>query len=755
MFIIGVFGAHETYAQTNSALRVGTTASTSAALPAGTAPIVEGNDPRPVELLVGRSTLVEIGSPIARVSLTSADVADALVTGQTQLLVHGKTPGSISMFVWDRAGAVKRYEIAVLRDLARLNDQVRELFPGEQIQAHSNGKAVVLSGKVSSKDVADKVVAVAAGYVEKAGDVTTLLQVQPGPRSNQVLLKVRFAEVSRSAMSEYGMSLFTSPTGINNTLGRTTTQQFAAPEYSDLAWQKVDSSFGSSVEKAEGKINFSDFLNVFLFSQKYDLGLLIKALQNRGLFQSLAEPNLVAESGKEASFLAGGEFPVPVAQGSGANIGVSVMFKEFGIRLNFTPTVVGDRVHLKVRPEVSTLDYGNAVLLSGFRIPSLQTRRAETELELQNGQTFAMAGLMNNQMQTTMQKIPGIGDIPILGYLFKSKASKRDQTELVVMITPEILPNNSPGVTPDLPRYPDTFMPPLSDLKQSHPAPAPAFTGASRSLAANPTPAAAPVVDGRTEIERAQDRALAALEAQKAQPGAAQATAPVASPVVAPQTAASVKAGAPQMSPVPVPPMAVQAQPVATQPVAAQPVAAQSANPASVAAADVIEVSKEQRDLEKAALEQAERDAKVAEKARKEEAKRAAAAQAKQDELDREQAKKDAEAAKVQAKKDAEEARIQAKRDAEAAKVQAKRNAELAKLQAKQDAEAARAKAAADQVQAKADKEAEAAAQRQALDAKRETDREAEQQRAIDAAAERLRAAESEYQAELTRRSQR
>jgi pilus assembly protein CpaC len=742
MFIIGVFGAHETYAQTNAALRVGTSASTPAALPAGTAPIVEGSDARAVELLVGRSTLVEIGSPIARVSLTSADVADALVTGQTQLLVHGKTPGSISMFVWDRAGAVKRYEIAVQRDLARLNDQMRDLFPGEQITAHSNGKAVVLSGKVSSKETAEKAVAVAAGYVEKAGDVTTLLQVQAGPRSNQVLLRVRFAEVSRSAMSEYGMSLFTSPTGINNTIGRTTTQQFPAPGYTDLAWTKVDSSFGSAVEKAEGKIAFSDFLNVFLFNQKYDLGLLIKALQNRGLFQSLAEPNLVAESGKEASFLAGGEFPVPVAQGSGANIGVSVMFKEFGIRLNFTPTVVGDRVHLKVRPEVSTLDYGNAVLLSGFRIPSLQTRRAETELELQNGQTFAMAGLMNNQMQTTMQKIPGIGDIPVLGYLFKSKASKRDQTELVVMITPEILPNDSPGVTPDLPKYPDTFMPPLSDLKQSHPAPAPAFTGASRSQAATPvatpaaapaaTPAPVPVADNRTEIERAQDRALAALEAQQSQPAAVD----------------------PQVATMPVPP-GTTAEAIAAQRVMPQPPAPQPSVAAAQAQADVIEVAREQRDLEKAAREQAERDAKAAEKARKEEAKRAAAAQAKQDELDRQQAKKDAEAAKAQAKKDAEEARQQAKRDAEAAKVQAKRNAELARLQAQQDAAAARAQAEADRAQAKANEEAEAAAQRQAVDTKREAERESERQRAIDAAAERLRAAEAEYQAELARRSQR
>ena len=199
---------------------MGSSAQAPAALPSGAAPIVDGSEARAVELLVGRSTLVEIGSPIARVSLTSADVADALVTGQTQLLVHGKMPGSISMFVWDRAGAVKRYEIAVQRDLARLNDQMKELFPGEQIQAHSNGKSVVLSGMVSNKDVAEKAMSVAAGYVDKPTDVTTLLQVQAGPRSNQVLLRVRFAEVSRTAMSQFGMSFFTSPTGIKNNVGR-------------------------------------------------------------------------------------------------------------------------------------------------------------------------------------------------------------------------------------------------------------------------------------------------------------------------------------------------------------------------------------------------------------------------------------------------------------------------------------------------------------------------------------------------------
>jgi len=693
MFIIGVFGGahHRTLAQVQPGLRVGTPPAASSS----SAPIVETSETRSVELLVGRSTLVDIGSPIARVSLTSADIADALVTGQSQLLVHGKTPGSISMFVWDRAGAVKRYEIAVQRDLARLNDQVKQLFPNEHIEATSNGKSVVLSGMVSSKDVGEKAVAVAAGYVDKPADVVNLFQIQAGPRSNQVLLRVRFAEVSRSAMSEFGMSIFTSPTGIHNNVGRVTTQQYPAPGYTDLAWTKADSSFGSDVTSAEGKLAFSDFLNVFLLNQKYDLGVLIKALQNRGLFQSLAEPNLVAESGKEASFLAGGEFPVPIAQGSGANIGVSIMFKEFGIRLNFTPTVNGDRVHLKVRPEVSTLDYGNAVLLSGFRIPSLSTRRAETELELGNGQTFAIAGLMSNQMQNTMQKVPGIGDIPILGYLFRSQAAKRDQTELVVMITPEILPNNSPGVTPNLPSYPDTFLPPLSDLKGTRPAPAPAFTQPARSQAM--APATAPVVvDNRTEIERAQDRALEALD-RKNQP----------------QTAAA------QLS--------------STQ--------SDDSNQVSQATADSINVSKEQQDLLKAAHEQAERDAKVADQARKEDAKRSAEEQKKQEKAAREQAKRDAEAAKVQAKRDAEAAKAQAKHDAEAAKVQAKRDTEMAKLQAKQDELAAGERQKA---------EAQAVPQ-QAADAKGQVS-EQERQQALDAAAERLRAAEEEYQAELARR---
>ena len=459
----------------------------------------------PVHIVTGRSTVLEIGEPIMRVSLTNPDVADAMVTSNSQLLLHGKTPGTISMFVWERAGGVRRYDISVGRDVARLSEQVKNLFPGENIHVTSNGRDVVLSGTVPTKEIADKVVNLSTGFVEKKEEIVNLLQVQATP-SNQVLLKVRFAEVSRSALTELGVSLFTSPTGIENTLGRVTTQQFSAPGYTDLQVTKEGPDpfdFGAPVTTAKGNYSFSDFLNLFILSERYDIGVLIKALQTRGLFQSLAEPNLVAESGKEASFLAGGEFPIPVAQAGGGNA-ITIEFKEFGVRLNFTPTVDGDRIHLKVKPEVSTLDFANGIQLQGFRVPALVSRKTSTELVLRNGQTFAIAGLLNNSMTSTMTKIPGIGDIPILGYLFRSKAAQKNRTELVVMITPQLLQEGSAGVTRELPRQKEPFLPALRDNESFAPGP-PAFP--QSSIAPSPTG----LVDASTPKTTAQNVSPAPL----------------------------------------------------------------------------------------------------------------------------------------------------------------------------------------------------------------------------------------------------
>ena len=527
IFIVAVMGRSTLYAQAPAPVQTPTPVLT-AAVPRDPAPPVEqGTDA--VRLLVGRSTIVNVGKPIARVSLTSADIADALVTSPTELLINGKAAGTISMFVWDRAGAIRRYEVNVQRDLGRLSAQLKELFPKESIDVRANGKTAVLSGNVSSKDVADKMASLAGSFVDSKEELVSLLQVGLAGQSNQVLLRVRFAEVSRSAMTELGIGLFTSPTGVKNTIARVTTDQFPSVGFDGLTYTKPDNKFGSDPTSSSGKFTFSDFLNLFLFSEKYDLGALIKALQVKGLFQSLAEPNLVAESGKEASFLAGGEFPIPIAQGSVGGTSISVVFKEFGIRLSFTPVVNGNRVHLKVKPEVSSLDFTNAVSLNGFRIPALSTRRTETEVELNDGQTFAIAGLMNNTMNTTMQKIPGIGDIPILGLLFKSKAAQKNQTELVVMITPEILANNSPGVTPNLPKMPEQFLPPSTQGKA--PTPPPAFRSAD-------TQPAAPVADATPLPADRKPAATAAATTLKANPGSSSRTV-VRAPKATPATPAA------------------------------------------------------------------------------------------------------------------------------------------------------------------------------------------------------------------------
>ncbi|PYR45370.1 MAG: hypothetical protein DMF95_20985 [Acidobacteria bacterium] len=557
--------------------------------------VLFADDVSSVRLLVGRSTIVDVGSAISRVSLTSADVADAVVTSANQLLINGKMPGTISMYVWERSGGLRRYEVVVQRDLAILNEQMKKLFPGENIDAQSSGKGIVLSGLVSSLDVSEKAKNVAGGFVDKAEEVVNLLRMQESAASNQVLLRVRFAEVSRSAVTDLGTSLFTGPNGYKDVLARSTTSTIAPV-------------FDNSDPTRE-KLVFSDFLNLFLFDAKHQLGTVIKALQTRGQFQSLAEPNLVAESGKEASFLAGGEFPVPVAQGSGANLAISVQYKEFGVRLNFTPVIHGDRVHLKVRPEVSTLDFANGVLLNGFRIPALSTRRTETELELQDGQTFAIAGLLNNSLNSTLQKIPGIGDIPILGLLFKSKAANKEQTELVVMITPQILTRNSSGVTTALPKTPEPFLAPLPANKLVDPLP-PAFTPARQGAALSPAAAAAVLT--------------------------------------------------------PAPPARVVVGPTAgTAPPAATPVAPASAStrPLTGEEKKALERSRKQDEVRKAieAKEQLKRD----EADRRTEQ----AEQKRQAKLAAEQAKADAEAAKVAA----EQAQQQARKDAEAAKAAAEK----------------------------------------------------------------------------------
>jgi pilus assembly protein CpaC len=618
-------------------------------------------------LLVGRSTVISVGQPITRVSLTTPNVADAMVTSPQQLLLHGKAPGTISLFVWDRGGGISRYEVVVQRDLSELSARLTQLFPGEGITVSSNGKDVVLSGTVSNKYALERAAEVAMGYVEKKEDVVNLLKQQEGMASRQVLLRVRFAEVSRSALTELGVSFAATGLKDGRWIGRTTTQQFAAPSWNE-----------------DGKFVFSDFLNLFLFDTKNNVAAAVRALENKGLFQSLAEPNLIAEDGKEASFLAGGEYPYPVVQGQGGSTSIAIQFKEYGVRLNFVPTIVGtDLVKLKVRPEVSSLDFANAVTLQGFRVPAISTRRTETEVELQDGQTFAVAGLMNNTVTSQMSKIPGIGDIPILGLLFRSKAARKDQTELVVMITPTILRRNSTGVSSTVPEMPEPFMGPL---QKTVPPPPPW----NRDLRSQPSTEAAPGAGSPKPAVRGV--ANPAPEAASAVPtapssnhpaSAAQSSAPV-SAEPAPAVGAAVKP--PSEKPTKIDRKAAAKQVAADRNVAEKQAAADRA--AAKRAAEQKAVADRQaqataKTQARAATEQEARDRKAA-AAQEARDRKAAAAQAQID------AKK-AAADKVQAAKAAkEQARLEAelqKRQGEAAKRQAEidkaRGTEIARAEQK------------------------------------------------------------------------
>lgn len=390
-----------------------------------------------VQLTAGRSTVIPTDFDVTRIAITNPEVADAVVVQPREILIDGKLAGTVSLIVWG-AAARTQYDIVVEQPITSLEQQLHNLFPGEDVTVSTSEGATILSGRVSSTNVMLRMGEIAAASIPKA-QLVNLIQVPGGSESQQVMLQVRFAEVNRRVLTEAGLSLFALR---DRFAARSTTQQFAAPDFED--------------EGETTKMVFSDFLNLFFFDRKHGIGGVLRALEGAGGFQSLAEPNLIAYNGQEASFLAGGEFPVPVVSGAAGT--VSVIFKEFGIRLNFTPTIAGDVIRLKVRPEVSSLDFANGVTLEGFRIPALTTRRAETVVELRDGQSFAIAGLLDNTSQNDTAAIPLMSRLPIIGALFKSTAKRAEQTELMVLITPRLVRALDPDEVPSLPTRPEPFL---------------------------------------------------------------------------------------------------------------------------------------------------------------------------------------------------------------------------------------------------------------------------------------------------------
>lgn len=397
--------------------------------------------------MVGKSLLINTTERLKRVSVTDPAIADPQVVSPTQILIHGRSPGEVSLLIWDELERSRSFDLRVDVDVSAAAEEEKRVFPDEQISVTPSRSAIVLSGHVSDEEVSKRAGMIAEAYSHNVVNVLTY-----GPvGAQEVLLEVKFAEVDRSAMTQLGVNFFS--TGAANTIGTITTGQFGG-----FGSQSISQTTGqASTPPFPTNQTISNVLNLFLFRPDIHLGAVVQALQNQNLLQILAEPNLIAVNGKEASFLAGGEFPFPIVQPGQGFTAVTIQFKEFGVKLKFTPLIEPNgNIHLRVVPEVSTLDFANALTISGFTIPALSTRRADTEFELQDGQSFVIAGLMDNRVTNIVNKIPGLGDIPILGTFFKSKSAQKSNSELMVLCTARRV---SPNVqAPAGPTNPQPFL---------------------------------------------------------------------------------------------------------------------------------------------------------------------------------------------------------------------------------------------------------------------------------------------------------
>ncbi|MFZ1007309.1 MAG: type II and III secretion system protein family protein [Candidatus Sulfotelmatobacter sp.] len=408
-------------------------------------PSTQSQSSAPLRVMVGKSLLINTTETIKRISVTDPTVAFANPVTPTQILVHGRAPGEVSLIIWDELERSRSFDLRVDVDVSACAEEEHRVFPDEQISVTPSRAAIVLSGHVTTEDVAKRAGELAAAYSKNVVNVLTF-----GPvGAQEVLLEVKFAEVDRSATTQLGLNIFS--TGAGNTIGTATTGQFGG-----FGSEAISDTTGVT-GPFQSNQTVSNVLNLFLFRPDIHLGAVLEALQSKNLLQILAEPNLIAVNGKKASFLAGGQFPFPIVQPGAGFTAVTISFKEFGVKLEFTPVIMPNgNIHLTVAPEVSTLDFADALTISGFTVPALSTRKAETEFELRDGQSFVIAGLIDNRATDIWNKVPGLGDIPILGNFFKSKSIQKSNSELMVLCTVHrISPNNE---TPPGPKNPQPFM---------------------------------------------------------------------------------------------------------------------------------------------------------------------------------------------------------------------------------------------------------------------------------------------------------
>jgi pilus assembly protein CpaC len=411
-----------------------------------------------MHITVGRSVILSAVAPLRRVYVGNPAVLQTYTSGLNQIVLTAKTAGVSSMVVWDEAGGSRLYTISADVDPQALRTSIAQAFPGADIHAEAGEGKIFLTGSVATDEASDAALKMASLYSKEVVDSLKVVPVH----GRQVQLKLRIVEVDRTKLDQMGINIFAG----GRTAVTTTTGQFA-----------------SAVSNAASALTVSNPMNIFLYNAKLNLGMTIQDLEQKQVLQVLAEPTLTTLSGLTARFLSGGEFPFPVAQaGSGGSSTITIQFRPYGVKVEFTPTVNRDgSIRLKLSPEVSTLDYSNAVTISGFTIPALSTRRAETEVELKNGQSFIVSGLLDHRTTEVMSKVPGISNVPILGELFRSKNFNHSVVELVIIVTATVVDplSSDDDEAVNAPR----FVVPNLDTTT--------FDASARSEAKQPTPSAA------------------------------------------------------------------------------------------------------------------------------------------------------------------------------------------------------------------------------------------------------------------------
>jgi pilus assembly protein CpaC len=470
-----------------------------------TAPVQDSTNE--LSVAVGKTVLVDLARPISRVSIGLGDIAETHAISPTEVMVNGKAPGETSLIIWDTKGGRQFFNITVRASTSAANDNLeairRELrleLPGQVLKVSNENGNVFLRGTVKDLTSSKRAVEIAS----MGGKVINLLDVDVPASDPQVLLKVRFAAVDRSKAKELGINFFSS--GFGNTLGGISTGEYSPPA--------ITPGTAGSPASLSG---LSGGTNIFGFLPGLNVGATLQALETKGVVETLAEPNILAVNGKEASFLAGGEYPYPVAQSSGTGLAtITIMFKEYGIRLNFVPTVTPrGTIRLQVAPEVSALDFTNAIEISGFDVPAITSRKMKTEVELSDGQSFIIAGLLDNEETESLQKIPFLGDIPVLGKFFQSMTRNKTNTELIVICTAELVAPIPAGEPLPQLKFPEKFLPPNTGIPMNTP---------DAKTAANTQTPAPPSIPVETLIDSMKPETPMVIEGSGAGFGAASST---------------------------------------------------------------------------------------------------------------------------------------------------------------------------------------------------------------------------------------